>query len=281
MDKLFIKSVKSVGKIVLLCTLLWFFIKFIVFAVEGNMLQLYVGLFIFIFITLPTIFWIFFKDKLFAKYPKLAIIWKVYRVFYIIFIALWLGLWALGYWRAEQKDQNQKAIDFINSKKITMADVMGQNLPPQPDITLNNSTIAGIDANNNYIRDDVELAIFEKYPNSAKIRSAMLQYAQALQLELTQASNSLTFVALMQKDDDANMCFIDVMVNIFIPTDEQKIKKVRFDLDRLEIIEKEVYDNVLNTDQRKNQYQDIFKKYMQGYAASNGSCDVDLSTLAD
>ena len=276
MDELFLKSAKSVGKIVLLCTLLWFFMKFIVFAFEGNMLQIYVGLFIFTFITLPTIFWIFFKDKLFAKFPKLAIIWKVYRIFYIIFIALWLGLWALGYWRAEQKDQNQKVIDFINSKKITMADVMGQNLPPKPDQTQNDSTIAGIDANNNYIRDDVELAIFEKYPNSAKIRSAMLQYAQALQLELTKVSSSETFVALMQKDDDAGTCLIRVVINLF-SSDTPESKKNRIDM--LENIKKEVYDNVLNIDQRKNQYEVMFEKYMQGYAASNESCDVDLSSL--
>ena len=45
---------------------------------------------------------------------------------------------------------------------------MGKNLPAQPDQKLNDSTIAGIDENKNGIRDDVELAIFKKYPDNAK-----------------------------------------------------------------------------------------------------------------
>lgn len=277
MDKLLIKSAKSVGKIVLLSTLAWFFIK-LVFGILGNELsQIYVGLFIFIFITIPTIFWIFIKPKL-GPSPAWTQIWGVYRVFYIIFIALWLGLWAFGGLRYLQRDQDQKTIDFINSKKITLADVMGQNLPQKPNQAINDLTIAGIDANNNYIRDDVELAIFEKYPNSAKIRSAMLQYAQALQLELTQVSSSLTFVSAIQKNDDAGTCFINVVINLF-SADTAESKKNRIDI--LESIKKEVYNNVLNTDQRKNQYQDMFEKYMQGYAASDGSCDVDISSLSN
>ena len=53
---------------------------------------------------------------------------------------------------------------------------MGTNLPPQPYEPENDATVAGLDKNNNGIRDDVELAIFAKYPKSAKIRAAELQY---------------------------------------------------------------------------------------------------------
>ena len=40
-------------------------------------------------------------------------------------------------------------------------------------------TIAGIDANKNGIRGDMELAIFKQYPDSAKTRAVLLQYALA------------------------------------------------------------------------------------------------------
>ncbi len=58
----------------------------------------------------------------------------------------------------------------------------GKHLPLTPNKEENDATVAGIDNNGNGIRDDVELAIFAKYPNSAKIRAAELQYAMALQL---------------------------------------------------------------------------------------------------
>jgi len=276
-ENLFLKAVKQVGKAVLLCTLLWFFIK-LIFAVAGNdTLQMQVGFFIFIFITLPTIYWIFIKQKISGGRASATLerIWKVYRVFYIIFIALWLGIWGLGYGRVVVgENQTQNAIDFINSKKITLADVMGQNLPPKPNQTQNDLTIAGIDANNNYIRDDVELAIFEKYPNSAKIRSAMLQYAQALQLELTHVTSSETLVPVMQKIGLSKGCLGDVVI------DNSKAISVTFPIFNKNV--KEIEDLVLSTELRKAKDSDIYEKYMIGYAFLNDEhCDVDLSTLSN
>src|SRR5262245_30563314 len=76
-------------------------------------------------------------------------------------------------------------IEKIHNTKLTLADVMGDNLPHDPGIEAD-KTIAGVDANNNGIRDDVEIAIFSKYPNSPKIRAVLLQYALALQMEMIQ-----------------------------------------------------------------------------------------------
>ena len=104
-----------------------------------------------------------------AKFPKAQKAWLVFKIIYIIILTLFaIGL-VVGFNRYLQKTQIQKAIDFINSQKITPNDVMGKNLPPEPDPSavalrawqkLNDSTIAGIDANKNGIRDDVELEIF-------------------------------------------------------------------------------------------------------------------------
>lgn len=89
----------------------------------------------------------------------------------------------------------------IGTIHLAQRDADGTNLPPIPDTILNNSTVAGIDANANHIRDDVELAMFEKYPiigavpatketdTNFALRAASLQYAQAMQVMLTLVDN--------------------------------------------------------------------------------------------
>ncbi len=63
--------------------------------------------------------------------------------------------------------------------------INGHRLPPEPDPTINNSTLLGIDSNNNGVRDDVErLIIIEesKNPNFPKTWTAItLQFAGAWQ----------------------------------------------------------------------------------------------------
>lgn len=58
-------------------------------------------------------------------------------------------------------------------------------VPPAPDQAMNDSTVAGVDTNNNGIRDDVERWIAQTYPTSAKMRAAIAQMALNSQKELT------------------------------------------------------------------------------------------------
>ena len=171
---------------------------------------------------------------------------------------------AMSIWRMDDKNKTQTAIDFINSQKINLDDVMGKNLPPKPDQMLNDSIIAGIDANNNSIRDDVELAIFEKYPDSAKIRAAELQYAQALQLELTQVFNSETLVVILRKRSHGQSCIDE--------TDES------FDITDGRV--NEVEELVVNTDFRKKKQLNGLN-YMTTYSipATQQECDINLLSL--
>src|SRR3989344_8605528 len=83
---------------------------------------------------------------------------------------------------AEEKTNEQVA--KIHATKLMLADVLGDNLPPAPENP--DATVEGVDQNKNGIRDDVELAIFAEYPNSARTRTVLLQYALALQMEVTQ-----------------------------------------------------------------------------------------------
>jgi len=61
-------------------------------------------------------------------------------------------------------------------------EINGYKLPPEPDETLNNSTLLGIDSNDNGVRDDVERLIVQKYKDKHVIvREIGLQGAKAYQ----------------------------------------------------------------------------------------------------
>src|SRR3989338_4766908 len=129
-----------------------------------------------------------------------------------------------------EKERTAETIQFIQSRELTLADARGDNLPPAPDPVLADATIEGIDANNNYIRDDVELAIFEKYPNDLKLRAAMLQYAMTLQLYLTNVFNEETWKAATQWSDRAYSCISDHSVNLSETHSRQRIvENLEFD----------------------------------------------------
>lgn len=74
-------------------------------------------------------------------------------------------------------------IDAIKYRFYVPEVVNGYQLPSEPDEKLNNSTLLGIDFNNNGVRDDVERKIIVKYIKSIEIE-LMLSYAKAHQLML-------------------------------------------------------------------------------------------------
>lgn len=225
---------------------------------------------------LPALFLLVFKSKYLVNHPKLLLTYKIVRIFLIIwliaFAVLFFGRWSY-------LNKTQSALDRINNAKITMDDVMGTNLPPAPNKTLNDSTIAGFDVNNNGIRDDVELAIFEKYPDSAKIRAGMLQYAQALQLELTQIISQETLKVVMQKESNGRFCIDNAGPEINLKTDPEVIKEAMALTDNRK---KEVDEFVFNTDLRLSKQSDVYSKYMTTYPISfEKDCDINLSTLSN
>lgn len=160
-------------------------------------------------------------------------------------------------------DKTNEAVAAIHAQKITLADVQGSNLPPVPDQAENDATVAGIDKNNNGVRDDVELAIFKKYPNSAKIRAAELQYAMTTQLMLTKVYNKETWVAAAQEVARGNLC-------IGMTTEDFHLYLSRYrEIDSLEI----------NNSARKTA-QDKAYDFTTGHGDREGSlCDIDLKTL--
>ena len=164
-----------------------------------------------------------------------------------------------------EKQRTAAAISNIEAQKITLADVDGTNLPPQPYEPENDATVAGIDKNNNGIRDDVELAIFAKYPNSAKIRAAELQYALADQMILTTVFNTETWIVVAKQESRAYAC-----VGETVPTKDITILNAKI---------KEVDDLVFNNQARKNAQEKAYD-FTTSYALPNTDlCDIDLNSL--
>lgn len=185
-------------------------------------------------------------------------------VFYILIVLYRIP--AVG-----EQQRTQETVAKIHAQKITLSDVMGNVLPPVPNKEENEATVAGIDKNNNGIRDDVELAIFALHPNSAKIRAAELQYAMAIQLMLTEVFNNETWIAAAKETSRGDLC-----ISLTYPRNNlQTYLKVT------EERSKEVKDLVLNTSIR-NQAWDEAYNYTKSFALPNTDlCNIDLNTLSN
>jgi hypothetical protein len=150
-----------------------------------------------------------------------------------------------------EKQKTAEAVAYIRAQKITLDDVEATNLPPAPDPLKNNATVAGIDANHNGIRDDVELAIFKEYPNSPKIRAAELQYALTEQMFLTKVYNAGTWKAVAEEAARAQLCIIDTKAN-----------------------RKEVENLIFNT-QSRNDAREKAYQFTTSYGPASGEpCDI-------
>ena len=164
-------------------------------------------------------------------------------------------------------DKTNAQVAKIHATKLTLDDVMGKNLPPDPGAEAD-KTVAGIDANQNGIRDDVELAVFKEYPNSAKTRAVLLQYALALQMEVVQPIvNMETVTEVVREQSRAYDCVSKILPRVSL---NQYMKES----DTLISFVKEKQLNIKERiDQRNN-----FLEHIGSYSDLDG-CDIDYSTL--
>ena len=165
-------------------------------------------------------------------------------------------------------DKINEQVAKIHNTKLTMDDVTGKNLPPDSGAEAD-KTIQGVDANKNGIRDDVELAIFKAYPDSAKTRAVLLQYALALQMEAMQeVVNKETVGAIAGVEDGAFFCITKIVQG----TDKQENMGI------IQKYENFVLDKQINTDARKKTRNDFYNKLSSG-SIENRGCDVDINSL--
>jgi hypothetical protein len=86
--------------------------------------------------------------------------------------------------------------------------VNGFTLPPCPDQELNDSTLLGIDTNDNGVRDDVERWIIVKYKNHHKIVTEIgFQTARASQIVIQDPSRAKETTKIMEAAQDCNSYF--------------------------------------------------------------------------
>lgn len=172
------------------------------------------------------------------------------------------------------KKKTDEQVVKIHATKLTLDDVMGKNLPPDPGAYVD-KTVEGIDANKNGIRDDVELAIFKAYPDSAKIRAALLQYALALQMEMTQTIvNKETVTAVAEETSRSSQCISDL-----VPRKSPESSRSYADIEKINKYTNFVETKQLNTSQRKKQENNFYRFTMIVEIPSSDYCDIDLSSL--
>ena len=167
-----------------------------------------------------------------------------------------------------REEKTVEQVAKIHNTKLQLSDVMGENLPPDPGAEAD-KTVQGIDANTNGIRDDVELAIFKEYPNSAKTRAVLLQYALALQMQVIQPIiNKDTVTEVVREQSRAFVCIGDIV---------SRENSRKFD-EETNFLTDFIKQRQLNTEERKNS-RNSFLEYISSYNSLERTCDIDYSTL--
>jgi hypothetical protein len=88
----------------------------------------------------------------------------------------------------------------------TLLVIDGHRLPPEPDPQINNSSLLGIDSNNNGVRDDVERWIYTKYEDKHGIvREVAMQGARAAQIIIQEPERAKETMKFM---DAATHCAV-------------------------------------------------------------------------
>lgn len=85
---------------------------------------------------------------------------------------------------------NTQAIQLSSSATIPDHEVInGISVPPEPDEKLNNSTLAGVDINNNGVRDDVERIIAKEFGNQPSKFQESIKFARIEQAFIASPSD--------------------------------------------------------------------------------------------
>jgi len=212
------------------------------------------------------------KVKIFFAAHK---IFKVLKWAFLVLVGLFIILVIVRVVHFFNLDKTNAQVAKIHATKLALGDVMGENLPPDPGADAD-KTIEGIDANQNGIRDDVELAVFKEYPNSAKTRAVLLQYALALQMEATQPIvNTDTVIATIQEEDRAYQCIGEILIR-----DDENEKIIEKYFEDTDLLTKFIKDKQLNTLDRKKYRTDFYEK-IGSYNSLKHICDIDYSKLPD
>jgi hypothetical protein len=87
--------------------------------------------------------------------------------------------------------------------------INGYTLPPKPDPVVNNSTLLGVDSNDNGVRDDVEIYIIKKYKDEKIAIEIGFQIARAYNTVIENPMNAEETVKILNNAQDCESYFED------------------------------------------------------------------------
>ncbi|MDB5224725.1 MAG: hypothetical protein JWO43_347 [Candidatus Adlerbacteria bacterium] len=198
-----------------------------------------------------------------GKGAWLTKIWRVARWVLLAIFVLYIALAVYRFPVVAQKQKSDAVVAKIHAQKLTREVVLG-DLPNEPDKEINDATVAGVDANRNGIRDDVERAIYFNHKDSAKVVAAEYQYAMAIQMMLTQVFDTNTWIAAAEETSRGDACVGDATGDDF----QIYLKRTR-----------EVENMMVNTSTR-HASEDAAYMFTASFTLPNTDiCNVDLNTL--
>jgi len=207
-----------------------------------------------------------------------------------IFAFVWVFILPLVYYffqagegkYLEHKDK--KSLPFVKSIHLNEATIAGTNIPPVPNEAENNATLLGVDSNKNYIRDDVELAIYAKYASSTQERVALLGYAQALEMRY-RVSWKEGHQYVEDVIDSYQTCLWETLNPITTDTQDPGYFQTEAYKKRNDIIDsydKVVSDDIIfNTKERKDYIKESNKAFLSygGFSFQSRPCQLDFNKV--
>lgn len=170
--------------------------------------------------------------------------------------------------------------------------VNGHTLPPEPDKATNDSTLLGIDVNDNGVRDDVERWIYERfvkdtdYPKT-KVAIAM-QYAKAYQFIMVNDPKNAFDNKSYEKEDYALDC-LGYVIDIGIRKNNLRGVDITKHILNHDIYDNEFREKIWNTKVRMKAYF-YYNSSLSGHILGGGGgvlsstkdkCNFDIDSLGE
>jgi hypothetical protein len=159
----------------------------------------------------------------------------------------------------------------VNPKKENQTpSVVDDGLPPDPG-EAGKATIAGIDSDNDGVRDDIQRYIAQTHSNSEKTRAVLTQYAKVAQNALLDADDKELSIQHAEEWNRSIDC-LD-----YVASSYQDMSKKSDELDAV----------ILNTDERTKSYfkydsqlgGEVFSGF--SYDERSNACDFDSNAMAN
>lgn len=204
----------------------------------------------------------------------------------------------VGYYELEikslkaDKSKKDEHIKEIKYRFYVPEVINGHMLPPEPNKALNNSTIRGIDANDNGVRDDVERWLIVKYAKDFEYPKTMtaiaMQFATALQYTIAHEPSLSYENGNLAKVNDAMDCRGYWRRSLY-DSNELRGINIAGTIIRTRVFDDEFKGKIFNTRERSKAYVQ-FNNSLSGHMIGGGGgilsssldkCDADIEAFGE